>query len=429
MMKDEKNKQDVNINIGRDMQDANIIVGDNNKIFVGKTVKRRDLFTLLLIVAGILLGGVGAFWFSTQPRKMNGDFNIAIAKFGEIQSNGTIKASARSESISLAILNFLDSEFRSSNLNVTVSHKNMPLILEDYYAEVLAQKTNADIVIYGTITVLGDNAEFHPRFYVAEKPDANELTGQNDLGIPITFLISDDKVNQKITAEMQTRISILVNFTRSLVFISQNDYTSAKFAIMNAISEAKTANDINGQEVLYLISSIIKTQDKDFLGANSDLDTALSINPDYARAFLAKGNIYYIQSTENNFNAFYLENARHQYTQAFLAKDQPQAAYISEKAHVALGNVLVILAQQTNEHDLFDQAIDHYSYIIKQYNNTQNPALISNVSIAYFGLAVCYERKGELDKALEMYQEAHRLSNDEELKLRIENQMEIIARD
>ena len=131
---------------------------------------RRFAFYLALLIALVGLGG-GGYWYAIQPKEMGGDFNIAIAQFGEIQPNGNIKPSAQAEKISSALFNFLDSEYRTTGLGFTVeiSHKNMPLILEEAQAEELAQKVKADIVIFGNVFIQGDQAEFSPRFYVDRK--------------------------------------------------------------------------------------------------------------------------------------------------------------------------------------------------------------------------------------------------------------------
>jgi hypothetical protein len=98
---------------------------------------------------------------------MNGDFNIAISRFGEITNDG-IKSTALSTKISNSLLNYLDTEFEASNfdLEVDVSNKNMPLILEDADAENLASRTGATVVIYGNIYVQDGEAKLSPRFYV-----------------------------------------------------------------------------------------------------------------------------------------------------------------------------------------------------------------------------------------------------------------------
>ena len=156
------------------------------------------------------------------------------------------------------------------------------------------------------------------------------------------------------------------------------------------------------------------------------LDKALGLNPTYARARLARGNIHYSQALEANFDTKLLDMALAEYTMAYQAPNQPDGAYIPIKAHIALGNVLVVRAQQTNDPDLFSKAIKHYTYVTGEYEHTKDPFVRSFASVAYFGLGAAYERQLQKSLAIAAYQHAYDLTDDQEFKARIQEKIKSI---
>lgn len=429
------------ISVEGDVQNSNIIAGDKN--LIGNTIIKniqdnlniylfkdtRQIVYFVTVVFILLSGVIGGIWCSMQPKKMVGDFNIVIASFGEIVEGGDVKHSARAEKISSTLFNFLDSEYRASDLGLTVqtAHKNMPIIIEETEAERLSGKINADVIIYGNVYVQGDHAEFSPRFYVSEHEDTKELTGQNELAFPIPFKISELDSQDQINAELRTRTEILLSFTKALVYFSRNDVSAAESALQKAIvASEKTPQPFVGKEVLYLLESQIQLKQENYELANISIDQALDINPQYARAYLARGNVYYLLATKSNFDAKLLDSALDQYMLAYSMPNQPEGAYIPIKAHTAIGGVLVIRAQQTNSADAFAQAIENYKYVVDEYNRSNDPRLRSYASIAYFGLGAAYERQDKLTEAIQAYQYAYTLAEDEDFKVRIQLQIEIV---
>jgi tetratricopeptide (TPR) repeat protein len=298
------------------------------------------------------------------------------------------------------------------------------LITEDSQAQALARRINAHIVIYGNVYVTGDRAEFTPRFYVSEQPDTRELTGQNELGLPIPFSVPELGANDPVNAEFKARTTILLNFTKALVYFSQRNSTLAENAIQETIKAAnKTSQPFAGREVIYLLDSQVQLKQKKYELAEDALDQALSINARYARAFLARGNIFYIQALELDFDQSLLDKALAEYKQAFSLPDQPEGAYIPIKAHTAMGSIIVVKAQQTKNPALYLEAVGHFEYVISQYRQTKDPFLKSYASIAYFGLGAAYERQEKPKEAVDNYWNAYKLSDDKQFKERIKQQI------
>jgi tetratricopeptide (TPR) repeat protein len=426
-----------------DVAEGDVVFGDkiikffqeNLNIYVFKDIQQLALFLgFVILVSGAIGGG---YWYSVQPKKMTGSYNIAIAQFGEIQDDGKIKPSQYAASIRSRLFNFLDGEYKISGLglNVQVANANMPLIIEDSQAEKLANKINADIVIYGTVSVQQskDQADFQPRFYVAEHPDTKEITGTSKLAVPITFAISELNMDDGLNSKLRTRTEILFNFTKALIYFSQKDYALASRTIDSAISVAENLPDpFDGEEVLYLLEAKIDIQQKDYDEANQMLDQAFELNPNYARAHLARGNIYYDQGKifyEADKPAIYHEDllfkAKTEYEMALNAPDQPEGAYIPIKAQTNLGNVYFNLALiHGGDAELFSQATSHYAYVVKEYEHTKDPFLKSYAAISYSGLGGIYETDRKIDQAREAYEQAYKLADEPEFEQRIKKQIE-----
>ena len=417
---------------GLEHSGGDVVLGDkiikffqeNLNIYVFRDIQQLALFLIFIL---FLSGGIaGAYWYSMQPPRLTGNYNIAIAQFGEIQPDGTIKPSDTAEIIRRTLFNYLDSEYGSSGFgfNVQVEQKNMPLILGNSQAEELAGRVNADIVIYGNIFVQNDRAELSPRFYVREQPDTDELTGQNELALPIPFIVSELYSQNPVNTEFRARTQILLNFTKALIYFSQNKMDAAENALQTAISEAEeTSQPFAGREVIYLLGAQIQTKEENFEAANQFLDQSLSINPGYARAHLARGNIYYSQALLLNFDPKLLEAALKEYQLADSMGGNTDGAYIPIKARTAIGNIQVVQAQQIQDPDLFMQAAQNYGYVIDQYEQSKNPFLRSYACIANFGLGAAYERQGKMTEAIQAYQKARDLTDDDEFKSRIELQI------
>lgn len=372
---------------------------DSLNIYLFKDIKQLALFLAFLLFLSAAISG--AYWYSKQPQKMTGNFNIAVAQFGEIQEDGSVVPSAKAQTIRNMLFNFMDSEYRASGLGLTVqvTQKNMPYIAEVAEAEKLVKRVNANIVIFGNISSQGNNqAEFYPRFYVPQQSDTDELTGQSELAHPIPFDIPLGPEN-KIHAELRIRTAILFNFTKTLIYFSGKDFDSASRAAQTAITAAEgLQKPFSGQEALYLLAARIQMSQGNNEEANRFLDQALDLNPNYARAYLARGNIFYSQALKANFDAGLLDRALTEYTRAYEAPNQPEGAYIPIKAHTTLGNVLVVRAQQTNDPILFSQAISHYLFVTEEYKRTKDPYLQGFAAVSYFGLGAAFERQGKKKK-------------------------------
>jgi tetratricopeptide (TPR) repeat protein len=387
--------------------------------------------TAMTILAALAIAAISLFYLyyrAQKPARMTGDFNIAVAQLGEVTDEGIV-SSALTTQISKLLFDFLDSEYKAADfgLDIQVAHKKIGILTEDREAEQLAYDIGADIVIYGSVFVIGNEAILSPKFYVAEQSDTGELTGQHQLALPIQFDISSLGFQDRVNAELRSRAAALVSFTEGLVYLSADDLDKALHSFQQAISEAERCGPLDGQEVLYLFAEHTTSRQRNFEKAEEYLDQTLSMNPEYARAYIARGNIYYVQAIPS-WDQAKLSKALAEYERALEAQDHPAGAYVTEKVNISLGNVYVIQAQQTNDPELFAKALDHYGQVVAQYKKTKNERIRDMAAIAYFGLGAAYERQKDYTQAADAYQRCIDLASDADLKSRAERQLDLIER-
>jgi tetratricopeptide (TPR) repeat protein len=386
--------------------------------------------TALIILGALTIASVIGYYLysmAQKPARMTGDFNIAVAQFGEVTDEGIV-SSALATQISKLLFDYLDSEYKATDfgLNVQVAHKKIGILTEDREAEQLAYDIDADVVIYGSIYVTGDEAMLSPKFYVAEQPDALELTGQHQLAFPIQFEISSLGFQDQVNAELRSRASILVHFTQGLVYRSADRLDAASDSFQEAIDEAERYGPFDGKETLYLFAAETTRLQKDFGGAAEYLDRALSLNPEYARAYIARGNIYYDQALQASHDDTMLGQALTEYKRALEARDHAPGAYIREKANSSMGNVYAVLAQKANDPKLYAQAIYYYDQVVSEYEQIKNERIRGIAAIAYFGLGAVYERQEDYAQAVTAYQQCIEITDDTELKSRAKTQLALV---
>ena len=276
------------------------------------------------------------------------------------------------------LFNFLDSEYNSINFGfkVQISHKDIPVIEEDTEAERIAKDINADVIIFGNVQIFEENAEFFPRFYIAERPakvdftgpSVTELAGISRLEAPINFALSDLSFQAPLNKELRNRTNVLITFIKGLTYFSGNKLEEAQKSFEECVSEAKRFGPFKGKEILYLLLAITNTHQKKYDSALANLAETFNINSEYARGYIARGNVFYLQ-TINDWSQNKLDQAANEYQKALKATDQPVGAYITEKANVSLGNIFVVKAQQTNNSTLYENAITHYDSAIRTFRN------------------------------------------------------------
>lgn len=399
---------------------------DDNSVnkywYVFRSVRQVVVFLLILVVVGAALAlGV---WWSRQPRRMDGNFNIAVAEFipkGEADKNAS--------KVSQRIFDILNSQYMLSSFQkVQVEHDNIGPIGDPQAAAALAEQINAQLVIYGT--VIWDNGQIlvTPQFYVPASLqfDVNEVVnGEQTLAAPIT--LSETEVastSSEAFKAIEQNALVLTEFTKALVYLAARtptDLALARDSIGKAIAAGDRYGDFAGKETLYLFASDIARRQHDFSKAQQQLDEAFRLNANYARAYIAQANLYYDQG--NLYQAIeYSQRAKQQ-------PDPPFGSYITEKASLNIGNSCWIQYQYARQNGATSQsgaddyahcALDNYQQVIAAYTVSGRPDtnLQEMAAWAYYNSGTIYETWSDFQNAGAMYELVLKLTGDPELSQR-----------
>jgi tetratricopeptide (TPR) repeat protein len=377
----------------------------------------RPIITLLvgIVLIGTILGS--GLWWLRQPRRMTGNFNIAVALFSQ-QGNAEPNVS---QIVSQQLFRFLDDQAKLITFeNVQVSHKNIGVITSAEEAKTLAQRINAQVVIYGDVTTFGEEARMTPQFYIAEafRADVGELNGQQKLAAPISFPIGDllDPTSMPMTL-IQERTVIMTEFTKALVYLGLDNLPLAKEAVDQAMRSSESQGPFEGQEVLYLIASQIARLQGDQTSAEIFVNHALELNPQYGRGYIARANIYYDQDN--------LYQAIKTYKKAKELPNQPFGAYIVEKGSLGIGNSCWVQLQYVKQNpisdvaaikDLQECARENYQQVIDSFEQQDKPEtnIKEMAAQAYYGIATLL-KPDQPEEARRLYKRVLELTTDQDL--------------
>jgi hypothetical protein len=404
----------------------------------------RQVIALLLYISLVvgLVGSTYVLW--RQPSSMTGDFNIAVAQFGEIQADGNVQNTGTSARIAQALVDYLDGEYKrtSFGLQVMVDNRNMRYVANDIVAEKLARRVNAQLVIYGTLRPGGDQVTLQPHFFVARQIqtgarsrvaigcDVDEIVGEHPFTLNLHF--DPNASTDEIEAEMAGRAAVLASFTQGLVHlynVQSDEPVLARLAFDSAIAEAQALADFRGLQTLYLFDAVANYRSQDYETARSLLDRALEIEPGYGRALIAQGNIFYYQALAGCLangldekamaycqagdakaaQTYLLYRAWETYGQVSRGQRFPYGTYLQEKAWLNMGNIYLMRGQD-GEVGAYERAAAYYQQVAGGYEQAPRNDEQDLAARAYRGLGQVRDRQGLEDGAAAAFQRCYELA-------------------
>ena len=179
---------------------------------------------------------------------MTGDFNVAVVAFRHVAADGSVTESTESRELSVDIYRRIDEElsvfreaegyaFEVRGPDDTGSVRGATRAERAAAAQELAVSIAADVIVYGTLTDGAVAPEFFIQARVENLADAEELTGQYELGSRIfgselgTGTITD---NAAVRLALLARTRALTQFVIGLSFYGGHDYISARGAFESA---------------------------------------------------------------------------------------------------------------------------------------------------------------------------------------------------
>lgn len=406
-------------------------------VAVGKNIVQigaLELPTLpvVLTLVAVLGLGAGGLWFAAVPARMPvSPLNIAVAEIGVAGPEGELARSEDGERLSEWIFSELKSDYTSlPGSQPLVWHDSMSVLEKrsrigmvhgtdrpqrTASAGQVAARINANIVIHGVLTGEGNRVSFAPEFYVDEVLEqADELVGPHELGaaIPLQLPIepSNLRTSEYLRAELGPRIEALAWLTRAIVLDTNGRHQQAFDLLATAEVELDDWHADQGREILHYFQGrealYLGRQDSSWLErAKRAYQRALEINPDYARAHIGLGGVYYSlaqeQAPDRRLESGEAELAVRHYERAIAAADGAVGSHVELKGRLGLATTLRLLGETyllTGDHAgaaaELDEAIGLMERAIPQIPG-QDDRLLAE---AYLALGAAYHQRGYISQ-------------------------------
>jgi len=308
-------------------------VGDGSKnIAVGKyifqvNVGGRNLAIPLVWIAIALAVIVAVLTYPVVepilfPGKMTGGFKIAVAEFGELDAQGNVQSSSFGSMLSHSVYDQLVGEYEEhypdllgdNAVSVQVWHdgldrdeKNVRFSVihgkttgeRAKNAQELAERINADLVIYGNVTV-NDPEDLTLEFYYNSptlRGEPDTVSGHHLLGRPIHLPLSYQKepmlAIQWLNRPLGYRTRALFWVTVALTSDVLDERDQALAILQEAERQLQDWDESDGKEVLYYFIGRQAFGVREYDTAITAYNKAYELNPSYAYALQGLGAVYY----------------------------------------------------------------------------------------------------------------------------------------
>jgi tetratricopeptide (TPR) repeat protein len=400
-----------------------LVTGDvhiGNRYF--SVVSTRTFIVGFALVVALGASIATGYWYVTRPdppRVLTGDFNIAIADFGEVGTDGRVAASKRGTEISTQLYSSIKAESGLSDVfsSIDIERNNVGLIKDEEQAEERARQMNADLVIWGKVA--GD--QVFPELLVL-------FEGTQGAAQSFTLREMQGNYAASLTLEpgldnLDARTGAILRFIEGLVALQANDFWGAAAAFERAAAISDTGLSIEagatGSEVYYIwaAEAARRLDPPDLDRAERAVSTALLRNPTYGRAFIVEGNVLLGRAGEIDNNES--PEVRHEFIDrailAYKSATDPANAvagrHVDLRGFLGMGNATFVAAQDAgNDRDLMSNAISYYDRAI---SGAKGKTAAWDITWAgYFGKGSVYCRVGEQAKAREQFELAVAASKD-----------------
>jgi hypothetical protein len=422
---------------------ANALEEAGKEARLARAQRTQRIFTAVIASLLVLVGILG--YSRLQPPKMDRDYNVAVADIGEIGPDGQVRASADgrgamiSQTITAALQNTFEDdpniliwnnspELRLQRVRIRTLESNSPEGLTQAAAN-LAQRLNADMIIYGTIDQRQQPPVLNLQMYLAPKlEDAlDEIKGNFPLNAPI--LINSDLSSDTVQTEITRQTKLMAKLALAQ-FESKSGRTLE--ALEDYLDAAELARDSDllkffiGREYLFTIEREAIPQGAHAAfeeQARTSLEEALQLNPENARAYIGLGTYYLKQAKHLILEATFSEFTDQGFQQIMTLLDKAEAEYgrvlelkvdsaeygvpMGDIARLSLGDVQVSrgialqgYAQYDPASEAFEQAMQMFNQAIVTLNDTlpafQAPNLSRYLALNHQALGSAYQNSGYL---------------------------------
>jgi tetratricopeptide (TPR) repeat protein len=362
------------------------------------------------------------------PPEMTGEWNVAVARF-DVQGDERIRRKDVN-TMSEVFYNRFASEMANlsdeTGLVIEVLSPEQTGAIRGDSDEVRAEKAaakaekiNADVVLYGTVTREGEVLQFKPEFYVDIKNmyEAEEMVGQHTIGSPISIerggAGNPSQIN--LNRELSRRSEVMALVTKGLSLYLSNAFEEALDLFQRANKDEYWSSN-TGREVLYLFEGNAANRSNQLDIAEQAYTEALEIDDQYARSLVGLGFVDFTRSLQGSTSQSFepdedlLERALERFDLALQTEDQPESADIPAK--VAFGKAQVYLAQAYTGKETLPEAVKQFERVIALYSDGENPRLQELASEAHARIGFITREQNDLKKSHDNFSKALELSTN-----------------
>lgn len=425
----------------------NVVVG-KNVIQIGTL--QIPFYLAVLIAVGVIIIGVstaviafsssGLAGLLASPSRLTGQFNIAVADFGESNAQGHIQATDNGRLLSQWVYDALKNAYATNPdlaqlTTVEIRHASPGLFgrtvtlgvvagdtpqAREIEAAKLSDKIGADMVIYGNINQAAPSG-LALEFYIAPQlqPETSALIGRYRLGglipVPLPFKANDPLGKLAVSEDLTTRTTALFYLAAGLTFDLLGRPAQALTIFRQAENQLTGWKATDGKEILYFFigrEALFLAQDKDkqtaaLQEAEKAATQALAIKPDYVRAQIVLGGVYYrraqqLPPADRLMEPSALTIALTNYEQAVALAEQSEDPFMQSVAHLALalalrtkGQTYYLRGDAANANAAFDQATATIEQTLQPLAAAQQYRLLAQ---AHLALGEAYFQQADVDR-------------------------------
>jgi tetratricopeptide (TPR) repeat protein len=267
------------------------------------------------------------------PARMSNDsFNVVVAEIGQQGASSQVNRSTDGQQLSVWIFTELQREYESSDvlqqhdiqlwhdsLGPEVKDVEIGIVSSDDEAKDLADRVNANLIIYGNLTAEQEPATFEPEFYVSRLPgeadEISEITGPFQLGTSIPVPLPLEEIDQVSITALRQQVTLRARamrwFTVGFIWDLVGDTAKALETFKQAeLDLSQWAELGEGKEILYYFigrealtlgrddqiaqsSGAFENADQALQEAERYFRKALASDDQYARAHIGLAGVFY----------------------------------------------------------------------------------------------------------------------------------------
>jgi tetratricopeptide (TPR) repeat protein len=382
----------------------------------------KQLLTVssFLIIIGLTadLISIGALFQLKQVERMTGDVRIAVAESVYSGAHRDQAGNELANNVTRKLTEALSKDSRDYTVTVWGPDRVGSVMGRDESeraksAAGIAKQIGADLVIYGLLNDSDLGWSYTPEFFIDAQNsyEVIEITGSHGLGVPIQ-LKKDSNIADHIESsnELSNRIQMLVDIAVGLAYYMNQNYEKSQHHWRQALNKSTPKNE-NEEKVLFLLLGNAAGKNNQIDLAKAYYERCISIDSNYARAYIGLANAYYIEALHSEVDYQLLYQAIRLFKIANKIANQPEFSDISTKIHFGLGQSYLILSNIDPDITI-DMAINEFSAVIHEYEVKKNyrVRVLAGESHARLGL-IMYKLKN-LDSGIREYQIAIELLRD-----------------